>query len=145
MLGIETLITTYHTVYNGMTDDDTRIDNLHPTFVFARVNLLEVTVDGCWNVVVSLRACFRVLPRASACFLVHASCWSRDQDGSLTAHRHFQSRWWNASVTSGLTEAGRSVACATVNHDTLLLTLHPDHEGTLRSPKVVLSYPFITQ
>ena len=68
MLGIETLITTYHTVYNGMTDDDTRIDNLHPTFVFARVNLLEVTVDGCWNVVVSLRACFRVLPRASACF-----------------------------------------------------------------------------
>ena len=29
---------------NGVTDVYTRIDNLHPTFVLARVNLPEVTV-----------------------------------------------------------------------------------------------------
>ena len=57
-------------MYNGITDVYTRIDHLYPTFVLTRANLLEAT----------LRARFQ-------CFLVHASCWSRDQDGSLTASR----------------------------------------------------------
>ncbi len=62
MLGTETITTTCGTVYNGITDDDSRMDNLHSTFVLTPVNLLEVTTEGCWNVVVSVRAWFRVLP-----------------------------------------------------------------------------------
>ena len=59
---MEPTTTTYGTVHNGITDDDTRIDNLYPTFVLTRANLPEATVDCCWDVVVSPQACFRVLP-----------------------------------------------------------------------------------
>ena len=62
LLGIEPITTNYDTVYNGITDDDTCIDNLYPTFELTRVNLLEVTADSCWHVVMSPHACFRVLP-----------------------------------------------------------------------------------
>ena len=65
VLGIELITTTYGTAYNGITDDDTRIDNLYPMFALTHVNKPEVTEDCWWNVVVSPHACFRVLPGAS--------------------------------------------------------------------------------
>ena len=45
MLGIKPKTTISGTVYNGITDDDTRIDNLYPTVLPTRVNQPEVTVD----------------------------------------------------------------------------------------------------
>ena len=53
MLGIEPKTITSGTVHNEITDDDTRIDNLYPTFLLSRVNQPEVTVDCWWDVVVS--------------------------------------------------------------------------------------------
>ena len=43
VMGIETITATCGAVYNGITDVYTRIDNLYPSFVLARVNLPEVT------------------------------------------------------------------------------------------------------
>ena len=80
----------YRTVYRGTTDDCTRIDNQYPTCVLTRVNLLEVAVTVAGTTIdrqffdVSLRARF-------PCVFVHASWWSRDQNGSLTASRLCQS------------------------------------------------------
>ena len=69
LLGIELITTTYGKVYNGITDDESHVDNLNPLVVLTHVNTPELTVDCWWEVVVS----------------PHASClfgWSRDQHGS---------------------------------------------------------------
>ena len=71
---------------NGITDDETNVDNLNTVFVLAHVNKPEVTGDCWWDVVVSPHACFRVFflgaSRASLCTLFVFFVWSRDQDGS---------------------------------------------------------------
>ena len=59
----------YGTVYNGITDDCTRIDNLYLTFVLARVNLPEVTVTVAGTTID--RQLFRCL---SACALPVLPC-----------------------------------------------------------------------
>ena len=60
--GVELITATYGKVYNGITDDETRVHNMYPMLVLAHVN----------KPVLSPHASFRVLPGAS-CFLVHAS------------------------------------------------------------------------
>ena len=76
MLGIELITATYGTVYNGITDDETRVDNLYPMFVLTHVNKPEVTGDCWWDVVVSPHACFRLLPGASRASLgTLLVCW----------------------------------------------------------------------
>ena len=69
MLGIELITTTYGTVYNGITDDETHVDNLNPMFVLTDLNKPEVIGDTWWDVVVSPHACFRVLLGASFLFV----------------------------------------------------------------------------
>ena len=84
MLRIEPITTTHGTVYNGITDDETHVDDLNPLFVLTHVNKPEVTGDCWWDIVVSPHACFRLLPgvsRASLCTLPCLFGWSRDQDG----------------------------------------------------------------
>ena len=69
VLEIELITTTYGTVYNGITDDETHVDNLNPMFVLTDVNKPEVTGDCWWDVVVSPHACFRVLLGARFLFV----------------------------------------------------------------------------
>ena len=45
VLGIEPITTTYGTMYNGITDVETSIDNLYSMFVLTHMNKLEVTGD----------------------------------------------------------------------------------------------------
>ena len=107
------------TVYNGTTDGCTRIDNLYPTLVLTRVNLPEVMVTVAGTTIG--RQFFRCI---SACALPVLPCARLLLVSSC-----------DASGNSGLTEADRAVACATVSNDTqsLLCTLmHLDHERTPR-------------
>ena len=55
---IEPITATCDTVYKGITDDDTGIDNLYPTFVLTHAEQPEVR---------RCRVAARVLPRASGC------------------------------------------------------------------------------